>query len=60
MQGRNRDSDREQTVDTAGEGEGETNQENSLEIYALPYVKYIASEKLLYNTGSSAWCPVMT
>ena len=34
--------------------------ESSIEIYALPYVKYIASGKLLHNTGSSAWCSVMT
>ena len=26
----------------------------------LPYVKEMANEKLLYNTGSSTWCSVMT
>ena len=28
--------------------------------YTLPCVKYIASGKLLYSTGSSAWWSVMT
>ena len=29
-------------------------------IYTLLCVKQLASEKLLYSTGSSAWCSVMT
>ena len=32
----------------------------ALTIVQLPCVKQIASEKLLYSTGSSAWCSVMT
>ena len=44
---------REQTVDTAGEGEGGTNGETSMETYTLPYVKYIASGNLLYDAGRS-------
>ena len=34
-------------MDTEGEGEGGTNGERSTEIYTLPYVKQIASRKLL-------------
>ena len=37
------------------EGEGEMNGDSSMEAYTLPNVKQIASGKLLYNTGSSAW-----
>ena len=33
---------------------------SSIDIYTLPCLKYIASRKLLYSTGSSAWCSVMT
>ena len=29
-------------------------------MYTLPYVKQTASGKLLYSTGSSDWCCVMT
>ena len=43
-------------MDTAGEGEGATNQESSIAIYTLPCVEQIASGKLLQNTGSSAQC----
>ena len=35
------------------------NEENSIDIYK-PCVKQTASGKLLYNTGSSAWCFGMT
>ena len=37
-----------------------TDGESSIETYRLPYVKQIASEKLLYNTGSSDWCSMIT
>lgn len=30
-----------------------------IDIYTLPRVKWIASGKLLHNTGSSAWSPMM-
>jgi len=61
LQGRNRDTGIEnRLMDTAGEGEGGTNWENSIETYILPYVKQISSGKLLYNTGSSTWCSVTT
>ena len=43
---------------TEEEGEGGTNLNSSIEIYTLPCVKQIASEKLLHNTGSSALCSV--
>ena len=38
---------REQTVDTAGEGEGRTNWESITDMYTLSSVKWIASRKLL-------------
>ena len=34
--------------------------ESSTDTYTLPCVKDIASGKLMYSTGSSAWCSVMT
>ena len=61
LQGRNRDSDVENgLVDTAGEGEGGTNWESSIETYTLAHVKQITSGRLLCNTGSSACCSVIT
>ena len=36
------------------------NSENSTDIDALPCVKCLSSGKLLYNTGRSVWCSVMT
>ena len=60
MQGKNRDSDIENgLVDTVGEGERGVNGESSVDIYILPCVKQIATDKLLHNTGSPAWCSVM-
>ena len=47
-------------MDTAGEGEGGMNWEIRFDINILPCVKQIASGKLLYSTGSSVWCSVMT
>ena len=43
-----------------GEGESGMNWESSLDIYILPCVKQITSKKLIHNTGSSAWCSVIT
>ena len=34
--------------------------ESSIDIYILPSIKQTASGKLLYSTGSSAQCSVMT
>ena len=57
--GQNRDRDVEKGhMDTEKVGEGGTN--SSIDVYTPPRVKYIASGKLLYSTGSSAWCSVMT
>ena len=33
--------------------------ENDIDIYTPPCVQQIAEKKLLYNTGSPAWCSVM-
>ena len=38
----------------AGEGESGTNEESSSDIYTLPRVKWIASGKLLYDTGAQS------
>ena len=47
-------------MDTVGEGEGGTNEGSSIDIHMLPCVRKTAGEKLLFNTGSPAWCSVMT
>ena len=61
FQGRNRDAEVENGhVDTEGEGEHGVNWEIRIDIYTLPCVKYRASGNLLYSSGSSAWCSVMT
>ena len=61
LQGRNRDADVENRhVDTEREGKGGTNWEIRIDIYTLPCEKWIASGNLLYSTGSSARCSVMT
>ena len=46
-------------MDTAGEGLG-GRIESNFETYMLPYVKQRASDKLLYNTGSSIQCSMTT
>ena len=33
---------------------------SSPELYTRPFVKYVASENLLYSTGSSSQCSMMT
>ena len=43
-------------MDTEGEGEGGTNCKNSIDVYALLFVKQIACGRLPYSTGSSAQC----
>ena len=47
-------------VDTVGKGEGGMNWEIRFDINRLPCVKQIASGNVLYSTGSSAQCSVMT
>ena len=48
MQGKNRDADIEnRLLDLTWEGKGGVNQESSTDRYTLPYVKQLASGKLL-------------
>ena len=47
-------------MDTVGEGPCGMNREISFYINTLPCVKQTAGGNLQYNTGSSAWCSVMT
>ena len=47
-------------TDTGAEGEGRMNWEIKIDIYTWPCIKWIASGKLLYTTGSSAQCSAMT
>ena len=42
------------------EGESGMKGESSINIYTLSCVKQKTGEKSLYNTGSSAWCSMMT
>ena len=49
-----------QTCGHRGDGERGTNWEIRIDINILPCVKYTASGDLLYSTGSSAQCSVMT
>ena len=62
MQRRNGDADiYNGLVDTVREEKSGTNGESRINnIYTLPCVKQIVNEKLLYNTGSPAWHPVVT
>ena len=45
---------------TQRDGEDGMNGERSVDVHTLPCVKETASGKLLYSTGSSAQCSVMT
>ena len=61
MQEGNRDTDVEKRlVDTGEEGESGTNGESSINIYTPSCVKWIAGEKLPYNTQSPVWHSLMT
>ena len=42
-----------------GEGESGINREVGTDIHTLPCIKQTASGKLLYSSGSSAWCSVV-
>ena len=58
LQGSNGDADIENrlTVKGGGEkGEGEMNGESSMEAYTVQYVKQIANENFLYDSGNSNW-----
>ena len=61
LQGRNRVTDIENgCVDRErGMGAG-VNGENGTDLYTLLYVKWIANGNLLYRTGNSAQCSMMT
>ena len=59
--GRKRNADIENGHgDPTGEGEEGTEWESSADIYPLPRIRWTASGKLLYSTGSSALCSVTT
>ena len=61
LQDRNRETDLENRfMDTGREGEGGTNGESCPDINTVPCTNEIASRKLLYSTGSTAQCSVMT
>ena len=61
MQGSSGDEDiNNRHIDTVGEGEGVGNWDISIEAYTLSYVKWITSENLWYDAGSSNWCSVTT
>ena len=67
MQGRNGDADVEnRRVGTVKEGKNETNGENGINIHPpssnvhTPSVEQIAGATLPYDTGSPAWCSVMS
>ena len=47
-------------MNKANKGEDGTDWEIRTDIYTLPCVKQIANGKLLYSTGCSAQCSVMT
>ena len=60
-QGSSGDADIENRLrHTVWEGKGRINLERSVETYTLPYLKQIASENLLCDAESSAWCSVVT
>ena len=61
MQGRTGDADIENgLVDTVREGESGIDGENSINVYTLSGVRWIAGAKLLCSTGNPVWCSVMT
>ena len=47
-------------MDTGEEKEHGVNWDSIINIHTLPCIKKIASGKLLYSTGSSAWCSMIT
>ena len=47
------------SLESVGGREGKTISENSIDIYTLPCVEWIASGKVLFSTGSSARCSVI-
>ena len=57
LQGSTGDADTENRLITwcGEEEEGGIYRESNMETYTLPYVKYIASRNLLYDSGNSNW-----
>ena len=47
-------------MNTVGEGEDGTDWGIGIDTYIPPWATQIASGKLLYSSGSSAQCPLMT
>ena len=60
LQGRNRHRHKEQTCGRRVESGDGMNWEVRIDIYALVRGKWLAGGTLLYGTGSSAQCSVMT
>ena len=61
LQGSNGETDIENRLMDMGKGEERVRcMERVTCKFILPYVKYIASGNLLYNTGSLTWCSVKT
>ena len=61
FQGSSRGADVEtRLADAAGEGEGRTDWQSSVEVCTLPYVEWRAGGELLYDAGNSAWYFVTT
>ena len=57
MQNRKRDTDvQNRILDSVGEGEGGTFQENSIETCILSMVKQIISPGWMHETSARAWC----
>ena len=63
LQGRNRNADLEMDVWTgwgARRGEGGMNWEVGTDMHTLPWIRQRTSGNLLYRTGSSVQCSVVT
>ena len=57
MQNRKRDTDvQNRILDSVGEGEGGTFQENSIETCILSMVKQITSPGWMHETSARTWC----
>ena len=61
MQSRNRDTDVEnKRMDSKGERSWGVNWEIGIDIYTLLCLKQITNENILYSTGNSTQCSVVT
>ena len=59
VQSRNRDTEKKHTV-TKGWKEGGMNREMGTDIYTLLCIKQVTNENLLYSSGNSTECSVVT